>query len=89
MLEEMLDPVDEAEAKSGSRLKVIYHSTDGGLRNPTGEYFDNDLQTVCQVVSAADGEKRCLPLSESGVSFYETYADSRCSERSRKKHLTI
>lgn len=79
-LDEMMNPVDEAQAWiSGTRLKVQRWISDDGAQQPVG-LFDSQRNEACAFTTAGDGLMRCLP-TESTVSWSGAYySDATCSK---------
>lgn len=48
------------EAESGSRIKAVNVTTADGAKS-FSHWYDSQLETKCQFLTAADGKNRCLP----------------------------
>lgn len=68
-------PVAEAQAQSGTRIKVRWQVTDDGAKRAFG-FYDSLLDVNCGAAAAPDGVTRCMPPMAPTV-----FADDTCTTR--------
>ncbi len=71
----MMNPVDDAEAKPGSRLKERRYVGEDGSEEFAG-FYDSMRKEDCGFSVATDGKYRCMPTRAMGLSIF---ADAQCS----------
>lgn len=78
MIDDMLDPVDEADAApatSGTRLRARYYTGEDGSKQFVG-WRDNTRNEDCSFLKSEDGQLRCLPAA----AFASYYLDASCTQ---------
>lgn len=71
------NPVPEAAAKSGSRLKAYKDVGADGSEAYTGTFRDTQRNEDCSPSLATDGSRRCMPVAYAAATAY--FSDSACS----------
>src|SRR5688572_6213959 len=71
---EMMDPVPDAQAESGTRLKARYYVGEDGSRQLIPGWFDTQRNEVCYFGIASDGNLRCTPGG--GPNFLGYFSDA-------------
>jgi hypothetical protein len=74
---EMMDPVPDAEAESGSRLKAKYYVGADGSKQFAFIWRDTERNEDCSFQRAEDGSLRCLPPAGAAPSYF---ADAACTQ---------
>lgn len=74
----VLDPVAEALAEDGSRLRARFYRATDGSKQWAGAWWDSAREEECTFRRASDGKLRCLPATSGGSTGY--FANSTCTE---------
>jgi len=81
----MTNPVPDAQAESGSRIKAQWLAGDDGSKFFSGMY-DSKRKESCSFLPTTDGKRRCVPLADSMYLYDPSYVvpeyiDPNCTIR--------
>jgi hypothetical protein len=74
----MMNPVPDALAESGSRLKAQWIVGDDGSKSFAG-FYDSARKETCSFILMYDGTRRCIPFGAAVSSYAGHYTDAACS----------
>lgn len=73
----VMNPVDDAQAESGSRLKARRIVADDGAKDAAG-FYDSARKEPCGFVIMSDGQRHCVPLTRA-IGIGNNFSDSACT----------
>ncbi len=73
----MTNPVADALAESGSRLKAQWLTGDDGSKSFAG-FYDSARQEACSFLDMSDGVKHCIPWTGQAFNVDTTFLDASC-----------
>jgi len=76
----VMNPIDEALAESGSRLKVQWMNGDDGSKFVAG-VIDSTRNEACSFFKMTDGSTRCIPFNAASGNYAGYFADPACTMR--------
>jgi hypothetical protein len=74
----LINPVPDAEAESGSRIKVQWLTGEDGSKQFAG-FYDSVRSESCLYYPMSDGKRHCAPFGLAGYGLGVYYADAACA----------